>query len=216
MHGKRLKKRVFITLVLVIFIVMFFCYKIFWDREKKEIYCESLMAHIYDNEINLERFAELQEQSYWTTHMNYKKFEDFDFKSMGNLGNIFEVWYCIGFDKSLNGKIKEIASKVELPEEAKDNLMYYFTDGEQPFEGFRLEENGDGTYLVFMYGVTRNKNMEEIKDLFQNITIQLYIQYEDGNTETKPIKFKMNQINIDITSNNHDSLLIEKENQVEK
>ncbi len=204
------KKRIIFILIFTIIIAILLAFKFFLNEKKENIYFYSFTSYIYDNEINLENFSKFQQADYWTQHSGYKRFESFDFSKTDNLGQIFDFCYCIGFDKSLNGKVKEVASELEIPEEAKENLMYYSIDDE-PFEGYRVKENGDGTYLIYVCGATRKKNFDEIKTLIQGITIHLYIQYEDGTIETKPMKVKRSQIELESTINNVDSILIEKE-----
>lgn len=205
------KKRKILILILAVGIVSFLGYKFWGNKENEKIYCASVTSFIYDNEINMEKFVNFQQPDYWLEKKEYRKFEFFDFNKTENLGQVFNLWYCVGFHKSLNGKIREVASELEITENAKENLMYYSTDGEQPFEGYRVEENGDGTYLIYICGVSRDKNIDDIKFFLQEITIHLYIQYEDGSTETKIMKINKNQIKLELVTDNSDPLLIEKE-----
>ncbi len=182
-------KRILITIFMVISVILFIVYYFSKKEAKEDIYPVILDGAIWENEINLEKFSELQKEEYWIENPSQIKLNDFNFEDMKNLGNIFGMWYCIGFDKGLYGEISNVAFELKIPEYGKNNFMYYTISSEHPFDGFLIEENGDGAYQIVLFGATRDKSNSEIRELVQDVVINLYIQYEDGKQEIKPMKF---------------------------
>lgn len=190
-----LKKRILITLTLLIVVVILSCLNLF-DEKKEDIYSDVININIGKCEIDLEKLADLEGDTYWLDNPDYIKCSKFDYTDTKELGDFFSACCCVGFDKKLIGKIVEVSMDWEVPENGQNNFIYYWICNNQPFEGMFLEENGDGTCKMILKGVTRNKTYEEMKQLAQNIVIILKIQYEDGVTETKRMTFGEDIINV--------------------
>ncbi len=184
-----LKKRFFLTLILL-FLAFLLCYHLFFKSQKKEeIYSELLNISIWENEIDKDKLLDLEGDKFWTENSDCIKCQEFDYKDTKDFGRFFMMWCCIRFDKKLNETITEVSMDWEIPERGKNNFIYYRVSDSRPFEGIYLDENGNGSSKIILCGVTREKTAEEIRQLGQEIIIHLNIQYADGKKETKQMTF---------------------------
>ncbi|MCI8668740.1 MAG: hypothetical protein HFI34_04345 [Lachnospiraceae bacterium] len=188
MHKVILKKRILVTGILLITLFVFY-YSFYRKKEKEDIYPDIINFNIAECEIDLERLADLESDTFWQNKSDYIKCPEFDYKDTKELGDFFTACCSVGFNKKLHGKITEVSMEWDIPEEGKNNFIYYWICNDQPFEGMYLEENGDGNCRMIWKGVTRNKTYEEIRQLAKKVVVHLNIQYVDGTKETKKITF---------------------------
>ncbi len=190
------KKRILVSVFFLM--ILFIFYYIFFDKkENEDIYPDMINFNIAECEIDLEKLAELENDTFWLNHADYIKCPDFNYKETMELGDFFTAYCCVGFNKKLNGKITEVSMEWEIPKEGKNNFIYYRICNDRPFEGMYLKDNGDGHCRMIWKGVTRNKTDEEIIQMAKEVVIYLNIQYEDGRKETKQMTFEDNLIYVE-------------------
>lgn len=211
------KKRFLVTVSLFIIILVFYN-NIFRKKVKEDIYPYIFNIDIAECEIDLEKLEDLEGDIFWKDNENYIKCPDFDYKDTTELGNYFCACCSIGFNKKLHGKITEVSMEWEIPEEGKNNFLYYWICNNQPFEGMYLEENGDGKCRMILEGVTRNKTYEEIEQMAKKVVVYLNIQYVDGVKETKQIAFGNKEIEVGpyCDESYWDEYIVKKENTVDE
>lgn len=190
-----LKKRIMITAVLLI-IALAFYFSYFRKEEKEDIYPVIINFDIAECEIDIEKLADLEGDIFWQNDSDSIKCPDFDYKDTKELGDFFTACCTVGFNKNLHGKIKEVGLEWDIPEEGKNNFIYFRICNDQPFEGMYLEKNGDGNCRMIWKGVTRNKTYEEIEQMLKKVVVRLNIQYVDGTKETKQITFGDKEIEV--------------------
>lgn len=197
---------------MLISMVLFTYHNVSTNQKKEDIYPSLLDGCIWENEINLDKFMEYQTETYWIENSTLRKFNNFNFKKVDELGKIFGMWYRIGFDKKLYEKISDVSFELEMPDSGKENFMYYCVSSEHPFDGFLIEDNGDGAYQIVMIGATRDKSYKEIEDMAQSVVINLKIQYYDGRIETRPMKFDKAITKVDSSKKGETLDILVKEN----
>ena len=211
------KKRILVTTILLITLSAFY-YSFFMKKEIEDIYPDTIYFCIAECEIDLDKLADLEGDVFWQENADYIKCPNFDYKDTAELGDFFTGYCCVGFNKKLQGKVTEVSMEWEIPEEGKNNFIYYWICNDQPFEGMFIKDDGDGHCRMIWKGVTRNKTYEEIRQLAKEVVVNLNIQYADGTKEIKQITFgdKIIEVGPYFNESYWSEYIVKKENTVEE
>lgn len=179
---KYIRYGVLLGIILVAAVIVFVAFQ----KKETKINSESVSLAIYEQELT----GEDMEESI-NSISKFEKNDKFELGDKSNIGQGFTAYFNVNYNKELKNKIKKVTYQIEFTEEANKYCIKHSQVAETPFDNYLRDNNvKEGKSRILIEGIKRSLTEKELLDVLLKCKIILHVEYKNGDTENKTIKFE--------------------------
>lgn len=186
---KKAWKYVLFAVVLIIVIA-----GIIWYFQKPyKVYENRVRVDVYDYDVTDKQIDILSKEEFWSAQDHYTKFAEVE-SGKKNYGKLIEIVYNFAIEKKkLSGQC-EAGYELIVDDEYKKYFFMSYGFPDEPFDSEFKESTTKSVYIISVYGITRDKSVDELKKIIQDSQVKLYITDSVGRKQTETISLKESEI----------------------
>lgn len=192
-----MKKLKLIIPVIIFIIAVIFIVRQFVIR-KVDLEVSEVNLTVYDYTLSQNEIDVLKEDGYWQKEKRMMPTSDYPDSSFygQEYGNYFRAFIIMDV---YNSKLKynncNVTCTMEIAPEDREIFFMYRPNDTTPFNAPLCTKN-HGEFSPLIYGSTRNRTDEELKEALRRIKLTAYIEHDNGNMDTMDISLADVEIDI--------------------